>query len=232
MGKPQQSLLKKNKGLSKPTYKGDPTLKQAYDDALAGQAAAAKKLPALMQDYIPQLIDKGEYEKAIGEMAAFQKFFSTKVLKTSGKSSGKGKNFKDAATVAFEGMDFDYITRMQERLLTGYLENNPPESPSVKVPEGMVYVPGGYFLMGSRAAKPADPEFPVHFVYVAPFLIDKYEVSNAEYRAFVNAMKERPNSKIEHPDVPPLKKHDAEGWGEKFQHLAGDNQPVVGVGLV
>ncbi len=57
---------------------------------------------------------------------------------------------------------------------------------SVALPEGMVLISGGVFQMGSQGAE--DPaEAPAHQVLVRPFLLDKYEVTNAAYAAFVKA---------------------------------------------
>lgn len=52
-------------------------------------------------------------------------------------------------------------------------------------PDGMVYVPGGEFMMG----RDGDDEFerPAHSVTVRPFFIDKREVTCAEYAEFVSA---------------------------------------------
>lgn len=46
----------------------------------------------------------------------------------------------------------------------------------------MVYVPGGEFLMGSSNSAPE--EAPVHLVRVAPFWMDRYEVTNEEFERF------------------------------------------------
>jgi len=58
------------------------------------------------------------------------------------------------------------------------LTNTPPPSP-------MVYVPSGEFIMGSE--KGDSDEQPVHTVYLDAFYVDKYEVTNAQYRACVEA---------------------------------------------
>jgi len=60
----------------------------------------------------------------------------------------------------------------------------PPPGPA---PEGMVWVPGGEFAMGSdfRLARP--DEQPIHRVRVDGFWIDQTEVTNAEFREFVDA---------------------------------------------
>jgi sulfatase modifying factor 1 len=53
------------------------------------------------------------------------------------------------------------------------------------VPAGMVLIPGGSFVMGSRDG-PAD-ERPAHRVTVRPFLMDAREVTTAEFARFVAA---------------------------------------------
>ena len=52
-------------------------------------------------------------------------------------------------------------------------------------PEGMVLIPAGEFQMGSNDGD--DDEKPVHTVYVDAFYMDKYEVTNAQYRKFIDA---------------------------------------------
>ena len=54
---------------------------------------------------------------------------------------------------------------------------------------GMVYLPGGEFLMGTNDAEgfPADGEGPVRAVTVDPFYIDPYAVTNKEFAAFIEA---------------------------------------------
>jgi formylglycine-generating enzyme required for sulfatase activity len=51
----------------------------------------------------------------------------------------------------------------------------------------MVYVPAGSFFMGSEKQYADSDESPVHEVYLDAFWIDKYEVSNAQYQACVEA---------------------------------------------
>lgn len=53
-------------------------------------------------------------------------------------------------------------------------------------PPGMIYVPEGYFQMGAASGNVAD-EKSLHFVYTAAYFIDKYEVSNAQYKEFMSA---------------------------------------------
>ncbi len=58
----------------------------------------------------------------------------------------------------------------------------PSFTPLPKVP--MVFIPAGEFTMGSNEGEP--DEKPVHQVYLNAFYIDKYEVSNANYKACVD----------------------------------------------
>jgi formylglycine-generating enzyme required for sulfatase activity len=57
-------------------------------------------------------------------------------------------------------------------------------TPPGPAPEGMVWIPGGTFWMGSTAFPDAKP---VHKVYVDGFWMDKTEVTNAQFAKFVAA---------------------------------------------
>jgi len=63
--------------------------------------------------------------------------------------------------------------------------NEPP-----KEIEGMVYVPAGVFLAGSDEG--GSDEAPMREVYLAAFYMDAREVTNREYKAFVDATGHRP----------------------------------------
>ena len=58
-------------------------------------------------------------------------------------------------------------------------------NPIPATPSGMVYIPDGVFRMGSEDADTY--ESPVHEVTVAPFFMDRTEVSNEQYAAFLKA---------------------------------------------
>src|SRR5438128_571695 len=49
-------------------------------------------------------------------------------------------------------------------------------------PSDLVAIPGGAFLMGQDDGR--DEERPVHRVTVAPFLLGRYQVTNADYAEF------------------------------------------------
>src|SRR6187397_1241199 len=59
-----------------------------------------------------------------------------------------------------------------------------PDKPATPAPPGMVWIPGGTFMMGSDH-KPH--EGPVHKVTVNGFWMDATEVTNAQFAAFVKA---------------------------------------------
>ncbi|MYB93643.1 formylglycine-generating enzyme family protein [Candidatus Poribacteria bacterium] len=61
------------------------------------------------------------------------------------------------------------------------------ENHILRAPEGMVLIPAGKFQMGSDSDEAMDNERPVHTVYIDAFYIDKHEVTNAQYKKFVDA---------------------------------------------
>ena len=56
---------------------------------------------------------------------------------------------------------------------------------TLATPPGMVYVPGGSFQMGRNNGDAF--ERPQHTVSIAPFFIDRYEVTRDEYQKFIDA---------------------------------------------
>lgn len=94
-----------------------------------------------------------------------------------------------------------------------------PGKPKGPTPEGMVWIPGGEFSMGSQEATrttcPMDGGMnvirdaqPVHRVYVDGFWMDETEVTNEQFEKFVNATKyitvaERTPTAEEFPQAPP-----------------------------
>jgi formylglycine-generating enzyme len=79
----------------------------------------------------------------------------------------------------------------------------PPGKPPA---EGMVWIPGGTFLMGSDRHYPE--EAPAHRVSVDGFWMDRYAVTNADFRRFVEATRyvtlaERPVDPADYPGAKP-----------------------------
>jgi formylglycine-generating enzyme required for sulfatase activity/predicted Ser/Thr protein kinase len=68
--------------------------------------------------------------------------------------------------------------------------NTPTNNPTA--PAGMIYVPGGDFMMGRDEKDGGDDyERPAHKVTVKPFFMDLYEVTNEDYAKFVKATAHR-----------------------------------------
>ena len=61
----------------------------------------------------------------------------------------------------------------------------PPKTATPAAIEGMVWIPGGKFMMGSYSGMPH--EAPTHQVELDGFFMDETEVTNAQFRAFVDA---------------------------------------------
>ncbi|MGI9518499.1 MAG: formylglycine-generating enzyme family protein [Pirellulaceae bacterium] len=59
--------------------------------------------------------------------------------------------------------------------------------PDLPRPEGMVWIPGGKFLMGSNDPEARDNEQPPHVVIVDGFYMDETEVTNESFAEFVEA---------------------------------------------
>lgn len=58
---------------------------------------------------------------------------------------------------------------------------------NVNAPDGMVYIPGGTYLMGGSGDDAYANEFPLHKVTVSAFYMDRYEVTNGQFQEFVLA---------------------------------------------
>ena len=84
-------------------------------------------------------------------------------------------NFKGAASVYRQ----IYLINKNEqaRVLWSKFDNWTP-------PEGMAYVPAGNFKQGDNSTRDARP---AHEVFISSFYMDKYEVTNREFKAFVDA---------------------------------------------
>ena len=66
---------------------------------------------------------------------------------------------------------------------TNVAENEPGKAASVSPREGMRWIPGGTFAMGSEDFYPE--ERPVHQVAVDGFWMDEHQVTAADFRRFV-----------------------------------------------
>lgn len=83
-------------------------------------------------------------------------------------------------------------------LVLGNMGNDDDEAAAPEAPAGMVYVPGGTFNMGTTSGE--ENEGPPHRVTVSEFFIDQYEVTNADYAAFVQETGYREPATWERPE--------------------------------
>ncbi len=67
---------------------------------------------------------------------------------------------------------------------------NSPAGKQINPPAGMAYIPGGEFMLGSDTGD--EYSRPAHKVSVKPFFMDLTEVTNEDYKKFVNATGHRP----------------------------------------
>jgi len=198
--------------------------KQYYDRFSSERRNVARTLPQQVISRIPSLVAAKSFDEAVDEVSAFLKFWILEVLESEAGGSGQRADIQSV----IEGMDFGYITRLQTNIMHAYIQDPASQpAPDGVTEEGMVYIPGGYFLMGRADATYANDTFPLHIVFVSPFLLDMYETDNAGYREFADHVKNTGDSSMAHPDAPPLKDHSAEGW--KDRNLSGDRKPVIGI---
>ena len=103
--------------------------------------------------------------------------------------------------------------------------NKIPVTPDV-TPDGveMVLIPAGDFQMGGNDSEARDNEKPVHTVYLDALYMDKYEVTNAQFKAFVDANPQWGKDRI------PRNYHDGDylkHWRENSYPRGRGNHPVV-----
>ena len=79
----------------------------------------------------------------------------------------------------------------------------------------MILVPAGTFQMGSSDREAPSNEKPMHTVYLDDFYMDKYPVTNAQYKKFIDANPQWRKERI------PRKYHN----GGYLKHWNGNNYP-------
>ena len=89
-----------------------------------------------------------------------------------------------------------------------------PSPPPLPLPE-METIHAGEFQMGSNDIDADDDEQPVRSIYLDTFYIDQYEVTNAQYKQFVDANPRWQKDRI------PSEYHD----GDYLKHWEGNNYP-------
>ena len=93
--------------------------------------------------------------------------------------------------------------------------------------DDMVLVPSGSFKMGGRGGLTLKLDASEHEVELQAYYIDKYEVTNPEYRLFVEYMEKTNDHSRCRPLEPGQKDHTPQYWNDP--RYSQDDFPVVGV---
>ena len=105
-----------------------------------------------------------------------------------------------------------------------WVQSSKPELPAVYRIDEVVVIPAGEFQMGGSDSDAEIDEHPVHTVDVNAFYIHKYEVTNAQYKNFVDANLQWQKNSI------PRKFHNGEYlklWKDNTYPSGKENHPVV-----
>lgn len=220
-------LEKKYPGVSRDGYDKTPKARQYFERYEEARRTIARDLPQTVTARIPLLIQAQKFHEAVSEMTAFTQFFLTRVIQSEAGGTATGYMQDRKLQQVFKDMDFGYIIRLERQIMKAYQEHYKAAPTPDNVPEEMVFMPGGFTVMGDPDADITDDTFPMRIVFVNPFMLDRYEVTNKDYREFVDYVKSSGDYTHAHPDAPPLKDFTPDGW--KLPGLSGDDQPVVGV---
>jgi len=164
----------------------------------------------------------GEMKNAYEVVKEFEKKIGTADLKATA-----WQRFIDSFKENNPYSQEDDIMRQEASKQLDYWKNQKPQPLPTK-PSGtatltekddMVLIPAGEFQMGSNES---DDEKPIHTVYLDAFYIDKYEVTNAQYRKFVKAGHKEPEG---YGYVNGTWQTGFKPWSDS--NFKGDNQPVV-----
>ncbi|MEI6972027.1 MAG: SUMF1/EgtB/PvdO family nonheme iron enzyme [bacterium] len=223
-GVAMKTLVQQFPGIDQPTFAGDAEAKLKYDAARERKSTILKKLPETLKSSVTQNLKQKDFAAAAKELDVFLKLWVNKVIPEEAQRRGA-----DPKTVSRD-MNLRFIIDLQIKFMKTYVDAGMGQAALPKsylMPKDMVYIPGGYFLMGREEAAYGESDFPLHLVYVEAFLVDRYEVKNRDYNAFVAHVTRTGDASYEHPLAPALKDHTSQG--SKNPAFSGDDQPVVGI---
>ncbi|MDX1692906.1 MAG: formylglycine-generating enzyme family protein [Ketobacteraceae bacterium] len=136
---------------------------------------------------------------------------STRVELTATASEGyEFYQFSNAAQLCENGAETANQTGICEILSDSNKTLTVEFRPAGSLVGNMVFIPGGFFMMGNTDQVVYEDELPVHEVFVSPFFMGETEVTWTQYQYCI--------------DAGACEDEDDQGWGR------GD-QPVVGVGF-
>ncbi len=149
-------------------------------------------------------------------------------LKAGGRPRADGKTEEQWRTLLNQARD----SLIDPKRRLGHLSSIQQETVSIektlRTPklDNMALIPAGEFQMGSADDEAYGDEHPIHSVYLDAFYIDKYPVTNSQYKAFVDENPEwnRHNIPHEYSDVDYLKH-----WKANSFRDSQAEHPVVNV---
>ena len=142
------------------------------------------------------------------------------ILKTTIDENGIPRDIVALTSLGY-GLEEAAIAMLRKSTFRPAMKGGKPVSLAVEIPvefklyssyANMALIPAGEFQMGSKYGS----EKPMHRVYVDAFYIDKYEVTNAEYKKFIDANPQWRKDRI------PRAYH----AGSYLNHWNGNNYPI------
>jgi len=212
--------------MPEPPLPTPPTGSVFYLDDLKNEADRQSAIEKVNKAWADNLDDM---KKAYEVVKEFEKGSGTAALKVSA-----WQRFIDSFKESNPYSQEDDTMRQEAAKQLNYWKSQPPETkPTVIVKnfldktgttiaekDDMVLIPAGEFQMGSNESS---DEKPIHTVYLDAFYIDKYEVTNAQYRKFVKATGHKEPEGYGYVNG---------SWQNGFKpwsdpNFKGDDQPVV-----
>ena len=155
--------------------------RQIYEFA-GGTVEAIKSAIALrdkQQQELESAIALRDKQQQELESAITERDKQQQELKSASKTT---RNWTYATLVLGIGLALSFVL-----ILILFFKKGPPLIPVPPPPINTVLIPAGEFQMGSNASNTENDEKPMHTVYVDSYYIDKYEVTNAKFKQFVDA---------------------------------------------
>jgi formylglycine-generating enzyme required for sulfatase activity len=118
-----------------------------------------------------------------------KKFFLVRMMMLAIVSSSIGCKQKEKSVVDTKKDSAHACMQVPQRFATGDSGAVSIQPSGDSSTAGMVFIPGGTFDMGGDNDQAAADEYPKHKVTVSPFYMDVTEVTNAQFRKFVEATK-------------------------------------------
>ena len=176
---------------------------------------------------ISEFENRSEEDIALCVKSAHKKLYAES-LQAGGRPRADGKSEAEWRTVLNQARDTLVDSERRLEHLSTIQQENIPLDKEVKTPnlENMALIPEGEFQMGSEDEEAYGDEHPAHTVYLDAFYIDKYLVTNEQYKAFVDENPEwsRQNIPHEYGDVDYLKH-----WRSNSFPISQAGHPVVNV---